>query len=213
MRWFFKVMAGMMLSGAASAGPVSYSLDHQDSLLYLTVFRDATTLAASLSHDHAIRAAGWSGEARMDPDDPTDCALSVTLPVSSLVVDERWVRQVAGLEGELPDGIRDSVRKNMLGADQLHSAAHPTMVFTSTRCTAASIVGDLTIRGVTRRIEMPAQISATDGRLSLTGQVSILATDFGFEPFSAMMGAMKNQDEMRLSVTLIGSAEAAADAQ
>ncbi len=207
------LMAAMVLSGAAMAGPVSYSLDHQDSLLYLTVFKDPTTPAPGISHDHAIRSVGWWSEARLNPDDLAGCAISVTLPVSSLVVDERWVRRVAGLEGELSEATRDSVRKNMLSTEQLHSEDHPTMAFTSTHCTASSVVGDLTIRGVTRRIEMPAQLSATDGRLSLTGQVSILATDFGFEPFSAMMGALKNQDEMRLSVTLIGSAEAAADAR
>ncbi|MFT5681539.1 MAG: polyisoprenoid-binding protein YceI [Myxococcota bacterium] len=214
MRCFFSViMAAVGMSGAATAGPISYSLDAQDSLLYLTVFKDTTTLAAGMSHDHAIRSAGWSGEAAVDLMDLSSCAISVSLPVASLVVDERWMRRVAGLEGELSDTVRDSVRKNMLGSDQLDAKAHPTMRFTSTHCTASSIEGDLTIHGVTQHIAMPARISATSGGFSLTGRADIRATDYGFEPFTAMMGAMKNQDEMQLTVTLIGTADAAADAQ
>ncbi len=207
------LVSGVVSGTAVACEPVSYALDTRDSLLYLTVFKDDATLAAGLSHDHAIRAAAWSGRVRLDPADLSGCEIDVSLPVAALVVDEPWMRRVAGLEGELPEGVRDSVRKNMLREEQLHAAAHPTLSFSATRCTPTRIEGDLTIRGVTRRIAMPARLTATPGALSLTGEVFILATDFGFEPFSAMMGALKNQDRMRLSVTLSGTTDAAADAE
>ena len=201
------------LSSSAAAGPVHYTADTRDSLLYITVFKDESTIAAGISHDHAIRAATWSADMTVDPADLTTCRVSVRVPVAGLVLDEPWMRRAAGLEGELPESMKDTVRKNMLKEEQLHAEAHPTLHFTSTRCTSTTIEGDLTIRGVTRRVEMPATVRASDAGLMLSGALTIRATEFGFEPYSAMMGAVKNRDDMRLTVTLIGAADAATDAE
>lgn len=213
MRRFIMATVGILAASTASAGAIRYELDPQDSLLYLTVFKDTSVIASGMSHDHAVRAAAWSGSASIDPADLSSCDVRVSVPVSALVVDEPWMRQLAGLEGTLPDGMKDSVRKNMLSEAQLNIEEHPSMTFRSSGCTATRITGDLTIRGVTRRVEVPATLSASGEGLSLTGELTIRATEFGFAPFSAMMGAMKNRDDMRLRVTLIGAADAAADAE
>lgn len=197
---------------AAAASPTNYALDAQDTLIDLKVFKDESALAAGMSHDHAVRAVAWSGTARIDPTDLASCIIDVVVLVAGLVVDELWMCRVAGLEGEFPTSMKASVLKNMLSADQLNIEEHTEMRFTATHCTPDRLSGDLTIRGVTQTIEMPSRIAVSPDGLTLSGRATILATDFGFEPFSAMMGALKNRNEMERSITLVGAADAAADA-
>ncbi len=61
----------------------------------------------------------------------------------------------------------------------------------------ASLTGTLSIAGKSRKVEVTGDISATDNNtFSVRGEVSLKMTDFGIEPPTAMLGALKTGDEI-----------------
>lgn len=194
----------------AAPAPVNYRINGAQGLTYIVVRKDPSTLAAGLSHDHAIKAVGHSGSFTWNPADPAACQLEVTLPVAQLDVDAPATRKAAGIEGTLSDGQRADVKKNMLAKSQLNGANHPTITFQSDGCSgdgsSFAVQGDLTIRGKSKRVILRGSLSADDASFALKGSVGIKATDFGFEPYTAMLGQLKNLNDMKLVVDLRGQA-------
>lgn len=194
-------LGALMISGSAYGA--DYSVSNSDTLLYIKVYKDTSTVAAGISHDHAVRASSVSGSVSWDAADPSACSINLTVPVSSLTPDESWLRKAAGLEGELDDGMREDVKKNILSAEQLNASAHSEITFQSTACTASSIAGNLTIRGKSQPVTMDATVIDHEGGVKITGSIGITATQFGFEPYSALFGQLKNRDDMDLKIKLV----------
>jgi polyisoprenoid-binding protein YceI len=192
-----------MLLLAALASAATYRLDPAEGALYVLVTREPGTLASGLAHDHVVAASGWSG--RVEWGDGA-CAVTVEVPVASLVVDDPAWRARAGLEKTVSERQRAQVRASMLAEGQLYAEAHPTIRFAADRCDAARVDGDLTLRGVTTRVSVPLTVTADAGRIHATGRFPIRATQFGFAPYSAFLGAVKNRDEMTVVVDVVGVA-------
>lgn len=194
----------------AAPSPVNYRVDGKQGMTYIVVNKDPSTLAAGLSHDHAIRAKGLSGSFTWNAADPGACRLKVLLPVNQLDVDAPATRAAAGIEGTLSDGQREDVKKNMLAKGQLYASNFPTITFQSDGCSldgdAFAVQGDLTIRGKAKRVILRGSLRADNDAFRLQGSVQIKATDFGFEPYTALLGQLKNKNEMKLVIDLQGSA-------
>lgn len=198
----------------APAAPVvtaaDYTLTPAKSSIYVQVFKEPDTLAANLSHDHVIVATGWSGTVHWDPTDPAACVVKITVPVSGLVNDEESMRKRVGYDTVLDAGDRAEVRANMVSKSQLDGNAFPSITFNSTGCAASGdkvkVSGDLSIHGVPKRIS-PSFTIAGDGKsLSASGGFTASASDFGFAPFTALLGALKNKDAMKFTVSVVGAA-------
>ena len=193
----------------AEAAPTEYALLANKGLLYINVYKDLEALGAALAHDHAIQAVGWSGKATWDPDNAAACDISVTVPVNNLQVDRTETRKIAGLEGEVSDSQRADITKNMLAEGQLNAASHPSISFQSTSCSGEgeklTLTGKFSLRGVTKTISVPVTVSTNDG-IRIKGSFKIKATDYGFEPYTAMFGQIRNSNEMKVSLDLQGVA-------
>jgi len=185
---------------AASSGPVQYSVHSGGSALLLRTYKEG--VGAALAHDHAIRATKTSGTVSFDPAAPAGCAISVSVDVASLRVDEAADRSALGLTGEISEGDRATIREHMLAADQLAVAKHPTMSFTSSSCADGKLSGKLTIRGVSKDVSFPATYTADAAGFRVVGAVELKHADFGFQPYSAMMGAIRNGERLTLKVDL-----------
>jgi polyisoprenoid-binding protein YceI len=196
---------------ALAATPTSYRLDPAASALYVRVDKDPGTVASGLAHDHVVVATGWSGTASFG--EGGACTVAVEVPVESLVVDDPAFRARVGLEDGPSERQRAQIRDSMLGQDQLAADANPRIAFRADRCDPSgdtvSVHGELTLRGVTRPVVVPMRVSVDGGRMHATGGFTIRATDFGFEPYSAFLGAVKNRDEMRIEADLVGTADTA----
>jgi polyisoprenoid-binding protein YceI len=196
-----------LFNQSANAEPTEYALLANKGTLYIKVYKDLEALGASLAHDHAIKAVGWSGKATWDAASPEACKLSVIVPVNNLQVDQPEMRATAGLEGEVSDSQRSEITKNMLAEGQLNSATHPTIEFKATGCTGTgekiTLKGNFTLRGVTKPISIPVTVSTEDG-LRVKGNFPIKATDYGFEPYSAMFGQIRNSNKMQIYLDLRG---------
>ena len=193
----------------AEAAPTDYALLANKGILFINVYKDTETLGAALAHDHAIQAVGWSGKAKWDTENVAACDISVTVPVNNLQVDRLETRKLSGLEGEVSDSQRADITKNMLAEGQLNAEAHPNISFQSTECSGEgskiTLKGQFTLRGVTNTVSMPVFLSIDEG-IRIKGSFKIKATDYGFEPYSAMFGQIRNSNEMKITLDLQGVA-------
>ena len=190
------------------AKPVTYTLDATKSSLYVQVFKDPTTVAADLSHDHVVAATGWTGTVTWGAG---PCAVDISVPVAGLRNDDDAMRKRVGYDVMLDEGQRADVKANMLGASQLDASRSPTITYKAASCEATDatwkVTGALTIRGVAKRVITTLKVSADGARFSASGKFTAKTTDFGFEPFSAMLGALKNKAEMKFTLDVVGTAK------
>ena len=66
--------------------------------------------------------------------------------------------------------------------------------------------GDLTLRGVTRRVAFPVKVTINGNQLRATGEETIKQTDFGITPYSGGLGTIKIGDQLTVSFTIVATA-------
>lgn len=188
----------------------SYQLEAARSEVYAQVFKDTTTLAAGLSHDHVVVATGWTGSVYWDNANLAICEVSMDVPVSGLVNDDPVWRKRMNYNSDLSEGQRAEVKEHMMAPGQLDAARFGTLRFRSTLCAAdgdwVKVSGKLSIHGVEKEVSLPVKVTATDAEFNATGVLTLLHTDYGITPFSAMGGALKNRNDIRLVVKVRGKA-------
>ncbi|MFO1406148.1 MAG: YceI family protein [Steroidobacteraceae bacterium] len=188
------------------AGAVRYVLDPARSRLEARVYRAGPF--ARLGHNHVVTAVGATGEAWVGAT-PDASGFAIVVPVASLVVDDPAARAAAGPDfgGEVSSSAREGTYANMTRAEVLDLAGHPTITL---RCDGLqgrweSPVApvDVTLRGVTRRIDVPLEVSRSEGAVSASGEFRIRQSDFGITPFSVAGGAIQVADEVTLSFSVV----------
>lgn len=191
------------------AGARAYLIDGPKSVVTIRVHRAGPL--AKLGHNHVVTTSqltGWAWQGR----DPAGSGFEIHVPVASLVVDDPAARAAAGpgFEADVPDSARKGTYQNMLRPEVLDGAAFPEVVVR-----AASLTGtwddtvanaDLTIRGVTRRLEVPVSVRESEGTLAASGSLRILQSDFGITPFSVAGGAIQVADELELDFAIVANA-------
>lgn len=187
---------------------LDYVLDPGNSEIYAQVFKDANTIASGLSHDHIVVASGWNGTVTWNAGDPGQCKVAINVPVSGLDNDDPTWRKKMNFNSELSESQRAEVKEHMLSATQMDVSKFGTMSFTSSGCKPEGdkvmVSGTLSIHGVGKAVSLPMKISATDTEFSGSGILTINHTDFGITPFSAMGGALKNRNDIRIVVKTKG---------
>lgn len=188
----------------AEAAPLD--VDRERSELVVRVFKGG--LAAFLAHDHVVRATAY--DATLDVTrQPLAIAAEIRVDVSALEVDDPAVRARHGLYGVLSDDDRAEVRATMLGPEQLDVAAHPEIVFRASEIDRYGgeyrLAGELSLHGVAKRIVMPVTIAESAGAFTAQGSVRILQSDHGIVPYRAMLGAVRNRDEIELVVKVVAT--------
>jgi polyisoprenoid-binding protein YceI len=88
----------------------------------------------------------------------------------------------------------ESRRDNRLRNEGLQTEQYPTATFTVTQPVAVpaaalagtasdvTLVGDLTLHGVTKSVQIPAQAQLSDGRVQVAGTLTFPLSDFGITP-------------------------------
>lgn len=191
-----------------AAGPVVYKLDPGQSQIYVQVFKDPSTLAAGLSHDHVIAAKGWSGTFTFDAANPAACKGELSVPVAQLENDKADLRKKVGYDTQLDDSARAEVKEHMLDDEQLDAKKYPTINLKISSCSGTgsniTVNAALTLHGQSKTLAVPMSLSASPGELSAKGTFKVNHTDFGMEPFSAMLGQLKNLNELKFTVQVKG---------
>lgn len=194
---------------APAPAPVSYKIDASKGFLYVQVYKDPETLASGLSHDHVVRAMGYTGSVTWDPTNLGACQVDFTVPVKSLQVDADDMRKKVGYDTVLDQDQRAEVAEHIFSDTQLDAAKFPNITFKATKCEASGsstkVTGNLTMHGVTKSVSVPMSITADGAQLKAKGTFKVNQTDFGFQPFSALLGQLKNKNEISFTIDVVGN--------
>jgi polyisoprenoid-binding protein YceI len=181
---------------AAVAAPRTFTIDGNASSAAAHVGK--TGIGSFAGHEHTVVAQSIQGEVILDPDDLSRSSVDLIVNARSLTVSE---------EGE-PEGDAPKVQQVTRGPSVLDVARHGTIHFRSTEVTGRRIapssydltlLGELTLHGVTKAFKVPVRLEAKGDTLSASGKMVVKQTDFGIEPTSAAGGLVRVEDEVVLT--------------
>jgi polyisoprenoid-binding protein YceI len=194
------------VSPADSVSAATFRIDSSRSSLVVQIFRDG--VAAKLGHDHVVRATTFSGRVTYDPSTPALSSVAAQVRTATLRVDDAETRRKFGLEGQPSGNDLAEIEKSMKAEGQLDVARFPVITFTSTTVTRQTadrylVTGPLTIRGVTRTVQFPANVAMEGNVFRATATLTVMQSAFGYKPYRALLGAIKNKDAVRLHIDLV----------
>jgi hypothetical protein len=194
-----------------SAPPVGagYTVVSAESLIIIRVYRGGTL--SRVGHNHIVASHSLRGTVQVAPDVArSSCELSFA--VAELTVDEAELRAAQGPDfaAEVPDSARAGTRHNMLGPALLNAEAYPqiTMHCLGFESSGAQLIVHMQIRVRDHLAEVAVPVSYTSNahELLAQGELALKQSDLGLTPFSAMLGALAVQDEMRLQFNIVARA-------
>ncbi|MEO8275199.1 MAG: YceI family protein [Thermoanaerobaculia bacterium] len=209
----------------AAAGAVSSTYIVDESQSVFAVLTHKAGIASGLAHDHVVVAPQPEVKLEFDPQAPESTKFSFSVKVDSLEIDApgpraAWKGRFKALgihSGELPvvsDSDRGKVRVAMLGDSQLDREKFPEIRAEVVKLEAPSAgaaansgawnVGlRVTIHGKTVERQLPASWSEKDGVLRAEIYGELHFEEFGIEPYSAMLGAIRNNDMFHIYVNVV----------
>ena len=126
----------------------------------------------------------FSGEVIVDPAVPTSARISLSIDAASL---------------DTGIGMRD---RHLRSADFFDAERFPTIVFRSVRVEAAgrraTVVGRLSLHGVTREIALPVDVQMSDAALVASGEFIVNRGDYGMN-YNSLLNPIGN--EVRVAFT------------
>ncbi len=193
------LLSTLMWANTAFAEPKNLTVDPSGSFVYALVYKAG--MASAVAHDHVVHATKIEGTAVYDADDITKSNIDVTVDVLGIITDTDDLRKSVGLKTFLSDGQREEVLSHIHAKYQLWAEKYNTITFKSTAITGTKdkvqVTGDFTLRGVTKSIVVPMAITDNgDGTALAVGQFQLKQSDFGYNPFSALFGALKVKDDV-----------------
>jgi polyisoprenoid-binding protein YceI len=157
----------------------------------LSIRTGRTGAAAKAGHDLVIEVTAWEATLRVG-DSPADTSVELEADATSL-----HVREGTGGIQSLGDDDKANIRTT-IHDDVLKGHA---IAFRSTAVTGddgrLNVQGELTLVGTTRPLAFDLAVG-DDGRLS--GAAVVKQTDWGMKPYSALFGALKVADEIRVEI-------------
>jgi polyisoprenoid-binding protein YceI len=165
-----------------------------------TIRAFASGLFSGFGHNPTIAVQDFTGEARFAPETPDKSSLKFSIRADSLTVSD-----------DVNSKDRQEIETRMK-QDVLETSRFPEISFQSNEVisravgdTRFSVVlkGDLTLHGVTRPLEIPAQVLLANGTLQASGDFSLLQSDFDIPLVSVAGGTLKVKDELKLSFNIV----------
>lgn len=152
-------------------------------------------LLGAFAHEHVVRADSLKADVRIDPRAPGRSHVELVIPVVRLRV-----------VTEADAGQREEIRRAML-EQVLLAEAHPQIRFTSyhgeEREGGVTLVGALTLVGVTRGVRIPLDVDFRRDTVRAVGTFRIKQTHFGIEPYSVKLGTVRVADEVVFEVDVV----------
>lgn len=168
----------------------TYNLGPSDGTVRVKTGREG--MAAKAGHDLTFEAANWKATITID-DDPSRNEVTASIEPRSLEVK-------AATGGTKPVSEKDKreIAKNIAGL-----LGNGSITFTSTSVavqdTTVHAAGELSIAGKSRPITL--DLTAASGRL--TGTTTVMQSEFGIKPYSAMLGALKVKDQVEIDLDVV----------
>jgi polyisoprenoid-binding protein YceI len=200
------LLSPLLVCSVAHAQPTDYTIDPKRSEVAVLVFK--TGFASGMAHDHVIVAKDLKGSISYDSAKPAAIKVQATVQAASLVADQPAMTKKYKLTSSPSESDRKTIEESLKGADQLAVKTHPTISFKSKSATLLKgelyVTGTFTLRGKTKSISLLVKISKEkDGALRGKGSFTVKQSEFGYEPYSAFLGAVKVKDVVRVHLDLV----------
>lgn len=185
---------------AMTQATVTYTIDASRSKFMAHAGRSG--LLWFRGHGHHLAASDFSGRVELTPQTITPASLRLVVKAASLH------ETGADFTDQQKQIINKELREIVLHPDQ-----YPEIVFQSTSVTAkpaktggydVKLIGDLTLHGVTRRVEIPATVTINGDELRAVGKFSIDRDDFKVKATSAFHGLVRVDDTVKFEFDIIG---------
>ncbi|VTU19840.1 hypothetical protein SRS16CHR_02521 [Variovorax sp. SRS16] len=183
---------------AAAQGQPVYRVDPAASLVSITVRRSGSL--ARLGHDHIVASHDAQGYVAQEAG-----RADLYVPLDTLAVDEPALRAEAGLDTQPTETDIAGTRANMLDKvlqTQQFPFAQIHVSGLARASTGVRLNVAITLHGVTRSFEIPAQMTTGRDALSVAGALEFNQSDFGIQPFSILGGAIQVQDRLSLRFSI-----------
>lgn len=199
-------LALVLCGSAVWAEPRTYVVDKDATTLVVFLYKAGA--ASGLAHDHVVQARDVSGRISYDPSDLASTALVVSARAASLTPDPPALLRRFKVDGTTDSDDRAEIAETLKGEEQLHVARYPEIRFESTAFTPTDdgkldLRGKFTLRGVTREVSLRVTLELDGQVLRGSGSFEIRQSRFGYEPYSAFLGAVRVQDRARVLVELV----------
>lgn len=169
----------------------------------LTICTTKAGIGARLAHDLVLEAEDWEATVTLG-ETPADAQVEATIQGASLeVVDS------SGGVRPVTEEDKQEIHDTLVGPDGLRTEEHPTITFRSDSVRgeppSLSVTGELAIAGVTQPISLSVSVDeAGEGRngdVTVTAQATVVQSDYGITPYSAMFGAIRIADAVEVVVS------------
>jgi polyisoprenoid-binding protein YceI len=180
-----------------------YRLDPAEGRFTVQAF--ASGLLSALGHSPTFAVRDFAGEMRFERDEIASLALDLTVRADSL---------------DLLDRVRDADRREILDRmrrDVLESSRYPTISYQSDGVSSETIGpgrfrvrigGRLALHGVTGPHRVDAEMQVFGDGIRVLGESPLRLSDHGIKPVTALAGAIKLKDELKVTFDLAGRPEA-----
>ncbi len=188
------------------AGAQIYGIDAQASDVHILVYRAGTL--ARLGHNHVISSKTLRGEAWLH-EEFSASGFDVTLPVATLIIDDPATRARHGdaFAAEVAQKDIEGTRRNLMRPEVLDGEQFPQVRLVASQVSGSidspQVIAQVTIRGVTRELQIPMKLEMQQDRLIASGEFGLLQTEFGIKPFSIALGALQVRDDLHVVYRLV----------
>lgn len=200
-------------------GAEPYEVKQSESILAVITHRAG--FASGMAHNHLVFPKEY--QIQIQNDENTISSINIVVPTKQLVIDEpeaqkKYQSRLIKLQmlsepySDVSPSDRADISKSMFAKDQLNVNDFDTI--TAEVKDLRPINGKshshegtltLTIRGKTKTRPIHLNLDKSESKLRLEGWGDFKFSDFGIEPFSAFLGAVKNQDRFDVYCSLIAT--------
>lgn len=189
------------VKAAVNTAAKTYSFSAAQSQLTLTLVQEG--VLRKLHPTHTVGVKSFSGRIQLPADESKAFAEL-----------EAEAKSFANIDKDMSDFERSGFHK-VLQEDVLASAQYPTIKFRSVSISnvqksgdqrSFTLHGDVTLRGVTKRVAFPVKVTINGNQLRATGEEHIKQTDFGITPYSGGLGTIKIGDQLKVSFKIVAQA-------
>jgi polyisoprenoid-binding protein YceI len=185
---------------SSSASAKTYVMNAAQSQITLTLTQEG---ALQKIHPlHHVAAKNFGGRIQL-PTDESKTSVELDADTKSFV----------NIDTDMKDFEKSGFHK-VLHGEVLRSDQFPSIKFRSVSVTniqkfgnnrSFTLNGDLTLRGVTRRVAFPVKVTLNGNQLRATGEENIKQTDFNITPYSGGLGTIKIGDQLKVSFIIIAT--------
>jgi polyisoprenoid-binding protein YceI len=160
----------------------------------------ATGLLARMGHNPTIGIRDFSGEVTFDPEKLEGGCFRLVIKTSSL-----------GVQDDISEKDRREIER-LMNEEVLETTKFPEIVYDApsvsvTKMTGmlyfATLNGDLTMHGVTRKQPIIARVAMLGSMLRASGDFSLNQSDYNIKLVSVSGGALKLKDELKFSFEIV----------